>query len=56
MYTENVISKEELVEYLRLNDNKIKDVHIKKTQVNEKLRECANEDCVFKSIKSSKMY
>lgn len=44
LYTEYVISKEDLVEYRELTDSKIKDLQTKKTELNEKLQECDNED------------
>jgi site-specific DNA recombinase len=44
LYTENVLTKEDLVEYRELTDNKIKDLQIKKAELNEKLQECDNED------------
>jgi site-specific DNA recombinase len=44
LYTENVISKEDLVEFREISDSKIKDLQIKKTELNEKLQECDNED------------
>jgi site-specific DNA recombinase len=47
LYTENVISKDDLVEYRELMDNKIKDLQIKKAELNEKQQECDNEDYAF---------
>ena len=44
LFTENVISKEELVEYRELTDNKIKALQIKKDQLDEKMQECENEN------------
>ena len=44
LFTENVISKEELVEYRELTDNKIKALQIKQTQLDEKMLECENEN------------
>ncbi|MGG3467650.1 hypothetical protein ABES02_09235 [Neobacillus pocheonensis] len=44
LYTENVLTKEDLVEYRELTENKIKDLQIKKAELNEKLQECDNED------------
>jgi site-specific DNA recombinase len=44
LYTENVLTKEDLVEYRVLTDNKIKDLQTKKTELNEILQGCDNED------------
>jgi site-specific DNA recombinase len=44
LYTENVISKDDLVEYRELTDNKIKDLQIKKVQLDEKLKECEDHN------------
>ncbi|MCM3585549.1 recombinase family protein [Mesobacillus maritimus] len=44
LFTENVISKEELVEYRELTDNKIKALQITKTQLDENMLECENEN------------
>ena len=44
LYTDNVISKEDLVEYRELTDNKITDLQIKKADLTEKLQEYDNED------------
>lgn len=44
LFTENVITKDELVEYRELTDNKIKSLQLKKSQLNEKMQDCENED------------
>ncbi|MCJ0931902.1 recombinase family protein [Virgibacillus halodenitrificans] len=44
LYTENVISKDELVEYRVLTDNKIEALQKKKMQMDEKRLEYENED------------
>jgi site-specific DNA recombinase len=44
LYTENVLTKEDLVEYREITDNKIKGLQIKKAQLDEKLKECENEN------------
>ncbi|MDP4086795.1 MAG: recombinase family protein [Bacillota bacterium] len=44
LYTENVISKEDLIEYRELTDNKIKDLQVKKAQLDEKLKECEDQN------------
>jgi site-specific DNA recombinase len=44
LYTDNVLTKEDLVEYRDLTDNKIKELQSKKSQLDEQLQECDNED------------
>ncbi|MGD6874207.1 recombinase family protein [Sutcliffiella horikoshii] len=44
LYTENVITKDELVEYRELTDSKIKTLQLKNTHLKEKMQECENED------------
>lgn len=44
LFTENVITKEELVEYREMTDNKIKALQIKKTQLDEKIQKCNDEN------------
>ncbi|MFQ3544237.1 recombinase family protein [Halobacillus rhizosphaerae] len=44
LYTENVISKEELKEYRHLTDEKIKEIQIKQAILEEKMLECENEN------------
>ncbi|MEF7496550.1 recombinase family protein [Lysinibacillus sphaericus] len=44
LYTDNIISKEELIEYRDLTDNNIKELQTKKAQLNEKASECEDEN------------
>ncbi|WJE16372.1 hypothetical protein QRD89_03180 [Halobacillus sp. ACCC02827] len=44
MYTNNVISKEELSEYRELTDNKLKAIQLTQAQLEEKLQECESEN------------
>lgn len=43
LYTGNIISKEELIEYQDLTVNNIKELQTKKAQLNEKLSKCEDE-------------
>ncbi|KOS59968.1 hypothetical protein AN161_25900 [Lysinibacillus sp. FJAT-14222] len=54
MFTDNIISKEELVDYRELTDNKIKEHQTKKTQLNEKMNEYENfEVSISKKLKDN---
>jgi site-specific DNA recombinase len=44
LFTENIISKDDLVEYRELSDKKIKDLNVRKAQLDEKLKECEDKD------------
>ncbi|WP_077210734.1 recombinase family protein [Bacillus dakarensis] len=44
LYTENVISKDELIEARELTDANINELQLKKTQLIEKMNECDNEN------------
>ncbi|AGK52261.1 hypothetical protein [Bacillus sp. 1NLA3E] len=44
LFTENVITKDELVEYRELTDNKVTALQIKKTQLDEKLKDCVEKN------------
>lgn len=44
LYTNNVISKEELSEYRELTDNKLKAIQLTQAQLEEKLQECESEN------------
>lgn len=44
LYTENVISKEELIEARELTDQKINELQLKQDQLNEQMNECENEN------------
>jgi site-specific DNA recombinase len=44
LFTDDIISREELVEYRELTDNKIKELQTKKTQLNEKMNKCEDEN------------
>lgn len=46
LFTDKIISKEELIEYRDLTDNNIKELQTKKAQLNEKVKECEDEDYV----------
>lgn len=47
MYTENVISKVELVEARELTDQKITELQLKQGQLNELLNECEMKITLF---------
>jgi site-specific DNA recombinase len=44
LYTEKVITKDELVDYRELTDNKINSLQLKKSQLREDMQECDNEN------------
>nr|WP_318246141.1 recombinase zinc beta ribbon domain-containing protein [Halobacillus halophilus] len=47
LYTENVISIEELTEYRGLTDEKIKSLQLQQARLEEKMQECKSEDFAF---------
>lgn len=51
LFTDDIISREELVEYRELTDNKIKELQTTKTQLNEKINECEDENYAVSIIK-----
>ncbi|MGE8080067.1 hypothetical protein [Peribacillus loiseleuriae] len=54
LFTDDIISKEELVEYRELTDNKIKELQTKKTQLNDKMNECEDENYTVSIIQKLK--
>ncbi|WP_407974654.1 hypothetical protein AB6L51_03730 [Bacillus altitudinis] len=44
LYTEQVITKQELIEYRELTDKKLKELDIIKAQIHQNLEECTNEN------------
>ncbi|KQU16387.1 hypothetical protein ASG65_26905 [Bacillus sp. Leaf13] len=54
MFTDDIISKEELVEYRELTDNKIKELQTKETQLNDKMNECEDENYAVSIIQKLK--
>ncbi|MGW6255003.1 hypothetical protein ACWF7H_28970 [Peribacillus butanolivorans] len=54
MFTDDIISKEELVEYRELSDNKIKELQTKETQLNDKMNKCEDENYAVSIIQKLK--
>ncbi|MEH7304208.1 hypothetical protein [Neobacillus drentensis] len=44
MFSDNLISKEDLIEYKELTDQNLKELDLAKTQLIKKLEECTNEN------------
>ncbi|MDM5336349.1 hypothetical protein QUF84_03755 [Fictibacillus enclensis] len=47
LFTDSLITKEELIEYRELTDQKIRNLQSHKTQLEEQIQECANENFVY---------
>lgn len=54
LFTDDTISKAELVEYRELTDNKIKEHQTKKTQLIDKINECEDENYAVSICKKLK--
>ncbi len=54
MFSDNLISKEDLIEYKELTDQSLKELDLAKTQLVKKLEECTNENYTLEMGKKLK--